>query len=64
MLPEIIKEKTYNYFLVKIDYLVEDRHSGEAVPRYKHYITVRILWKTFNWTLRTITPYEDLPYTR
>jgi hypothetical protein len=65
-LPTIIKETTYKFLLgiVKVEYLLEDRHSAANVPRYKHYIQVLILGrKKLSWVLRTTTPHSDQPFT-
>lgn len=66
-LPVVTKHFRKNYLgLVVIDYHVEDRRpdvTAEVFPgKYKHFLTVRVLWNEYNWTFRTSDEYEYLPF--
>ncbi len=52
------------FYLANIEYLVEDRRPDmkNFEGKYKHFLTVRILHKRFNWTFRTKYEYEHLPF--
>ena len=73
MLPTIIKEVKFSHLfgLIKIEYHVENRRPElpdddyDTYPtKFKHYITVKIMSKTYNWTFKTHFPYDELPYQR
>ena len=72
-LPVIVKryKKRHLFGFVRIDYHVEDRRpdlkvgTGEEwihCNKYKHFLDVKIGWRTYNWTFRTEYLYTELPY--
>lgn len=67
-IPVVIREWKRNWWLVSIDYHVEDRRpdctAEEYRSKYKHYLTIRVLWSVYNWTFRTEYEYDELPYER
>lgn len=50
--------------LISIDYLIEDRRPNIAdhYAKYKHYITVRVLWTKYVWVFYTRHNYNYLPF--
>lgn len=67
--PVIVKELKYTHLfgLVRIEYLVENRRpdlpdTNQRVCKYKHHINLRIFFRKYNWTLRSQSPYSELPY--
>ena len=64
--PIIVHCKEIRPFpFIKIKYFIEDRHPDLEYyeeGKYKNFIYINILWKSFRWTFRTNYLYSDLPY--
>lgn len=70
--PVVIKDfkRSHLMGLVTIDYHVEDRRPDlteeecQVMPlgKYKHFLNLRVGLKRYNWTFRTHSPYEELPW--
>ena len=65
--PVVVKDynKSFMFGLVSIDYYVEDRRPDLETykGKYKHYITVKIFYKQYNWLFRTDTKsYTSMPW--
>lgn len=67
--PITILYKKYNllFGIVKINYMVEDRHpdleDGHPDKDFKNYINVSVFGRRrYNWTFRTKYFYEELPH--
>ena len=62
--PVVVKDwrKNHLWGLVSLSYHVEDRRPDleEYSGKYKHFLVVRVLAKTYGWTFRTNYLY-DLP---
>jgi len=65
--PRVVKDWKKRIFLglVSVSHMIEDRRPDleEYDSKYKHYVNIRILWRTFSWVFRTPLPYDADPYT-
>lgn len=62
---EEIKAVKANYLICDFNYSIQFYGYKDDKPTFKHFLTVRMLWKVYSWTFRTREyAYFDNPVVR